>query len=162
MKLTLFSGALIIALLIGVVSCEKIVRGPQGAEGTIGEQGPQGPAGDTGPIGDPGTIDSVNVFYSDWVDPDNWIDSAGSRYATIPSPEITQEVIDKGLVIVYYKYQKGSTLYIYKMPFKGTYTSPHSIRAIIRVGEILIESSYDIKTADDLESFRYSIVPLGS
>lgn len=157
MKLINFSGLLLIAvLIITMTGCEKIVRGPQGPQGPLGEQGPPGPEGNRGPIGDPGTVDSVQVYYSsEWAHVQDLKDSAGIRYGILPAPMITKDVMNSGVVLVYYRYKDQ---YIYKMPFKGTYTSKNTINYRLQPGKVIIESTYDMEHVSDYEYFRYSII----
>jgi hypothetical protein len=84
---------------IAVVSCK-------GDKGELGPQGPQGPQGTSGTAG---------VKYSNWirVTDANWTqtkselvsggDSTIYYSATIATPEVTQDVLDKGVVVYYLK-----------------------------------------------------------
>jgi hypothetical protein len=87
--------------------------GPTGAQGAAGTAGNTGPAvvtggvGATGPIGATGPAGTSNSFFSDWITPatntwnfDRDLAVSWDRW-DIPAPEITQDVIDKGLVVVY-------------------------------------------------------------
>ncbi|WP_212005651.1 collagen-like protein [Chitinophaga sp. HK235] len=91
-------------LLMGIIalslnSCKK---------GNDGPVGPAGPAGATGPAGPAG---SANVIYSPWVATATWTASTTSTgtgkktfYFDINAPKVTQDVIDKGVVLVYMKF----------------------------------------------------------
>lgn len=77
-----------------------------GQDGAIGPQGEQGP---TGPQGEQGETGAANVMYSDWITVPGsaWNPSSGIstriRTATISAPEITQEYLDTGVILVYGK-----------------------------------------------------------
>lgn len=71
------------------------------------ETGPEGPAG---PAGAQGTTGTANVIYSEWIGFDilNWsgvIDEYGkaTRHYYDSIPEITQNILDHGTVIVYFR-----------------------------------------------------------
>jgi len=87
--------------------------GVQGAAGTPGNTGltgvtgPTGATGPTGPTGATGPAGTSNAFFSDWITPvtntwnfDRDLAVSWDRW-DIPAPEITQDVIDKGLVVAY-------------------------------------------------------------
>lgn len=61
--------------------------------------------GDTGPAGPAGT---ANVIYSEWYSPETWRTepSYGISYRsyTMAAPSLTQEVIDRGAVLVYMRF----------------------------------------------------------
>ena len=100
MKIRFFKNIVIIIssmAFIGILGCEgpEGPTGPQGAQGTEGPQGPEGTA---------------NVIYSDWIRLGDVASSAdtsliGRNYKRyhIPADELTQEIIDGGTIIVYYK-----------------------------------------------------------
>ncbi|MDZ7779786.1 MAG: hypothetical protein U5R14_07605 [Gemmatimonadota bacterium] len=91
--------ALLLAMLaVSACSGETGPTGPQGPEG------PRGPEGPEGPQGPPGT---ANVMYSDWFQPESW-ESSEEFGRTVfsheePVPEITQDILDTGVVLVYGK-----------------------------------------------------------
>ncbi len=95
--------SVLLALSTIAIGCEG-PTGPQGVQGLQGEVGPQGPQGLQG---SPGT---ANVIYSDWLrlgDVSSLADTTilNRNYAMyhLPAPELTQEINDYGVVIVYYK-----------------------------------------------------------
>lgn len=109
---------LIAAILLAACTKDGAVgpTGPAGAQGpagtagntgATGATGPAGAAGPTGPTGATGAQGATNAFYSAWITPatnTSGFDSINpiSWYTwNIPAPEITQAVIDKGLVIAY-------------------------------------------------------------
>lgn len=129
-----FLGILFMASLVLACSKEGEIgpigpqgpRGQQGQQGETGTQGPagpeggqgdQGPAGTKGDQGDPGT---ANVIYSEWF-PSNFTDPTNSPTASfeIIAPEITEEIRDTGVVLVYGK----RSIHVYSLP--DTFTNEH-------------------------------------
>ena len=84
-------------------------KGPEGPAGPAGA-GTPGPAGEPGAPGPPGT---ANVFYSSWATAGPWtsinFNSVQRSYIDIAVPRITQDVLDKGLVLVYARLNLGDT-----------------------------------------------------
>lgn len=104
--------------------------------------------------GDPGPAGTANVFYSDWSNTAPWIASTTSTgsgketwYLDIAEPRITQDIVDKGAVLVYAKfvgdpdgdlvkalpstyYDNGSTLSQYHFQYA---VSPGKVRIICDV-----------------------------
>jgi hypothetical protein len=94
---------LVAGLLLGVSACE----GPQGPVGPAGQNGTQGPAGPQGPVGPTG---SANVIYSSWTKSTNWggwqpanVFGVNRSFFDINAPALSQEVLDRGVVLVYTK-----------------------------------------------------------
>ncbi len=93
----------IVVLSLGLLACE----GPAGSEGPQGPQGEQGLQGEQGPQGEEGT---ANVIYSEWMrlgdvstGADTTILSRNFARYHIPAPDLTQEIIDQGTMLVYYQ-----------------------------------------------------------
>lgn len=111
-------------------------------EGDVGPQGAPGPKGDAG---------AANVITSDWVGYD--LKSgifAGVYYANITAPEITQDVLDKGVIRMYIK--SGTIIYDVPNPFFLGFYARYS------VGAIEIFSPTDWDTASGY-TVRYVIIP---
>ena len=92
-------------LCIITFACEG-PEGPAGATGPAGPQGAagaQGPAGNKGPDGVQGVTGTDNVFFSSWITntwtkmPDNFV------WDTIAAPQITDDILNKGVVLAYYR-----------------------------------------------------------
>lgn len=86
----------------GDAGVNNTTPGPQGAQGPTGTTGPQGPQGPQGPAGNTGV---GNLFFSPWKKP-IWkiqITTPEGKFfiGEVSVPEITQNIIDKGLVLVY-------------------------------------------------------------
>jgi hypothetical protein len=75
-----------------LLGCSK-----QGPAGAAGPQGPQGPTGPTGPGGSKGDTGTANVIYSQW---DTSFSGTSAEWVV---PELTQSIIDSGVVLVYFK-----------------------------------------------------------
>src|SRR5690348_2162425 len=71
------------------------------------DDGPVGPAGPAGPPGPTGATGSPNVVYGAWFKPDSYemttLFGIKNFAHTQQVPAITQEVLDKGVVLVYAK-----------------------------------------------------------
>lgn len=114
----------VFALMILVISCEG-PEGPAGPAGQAGAQGPagsQGPAGTQGATGNPGEMGTDNVFFSSWINnswtgmPDNYVRD------TIPAPQVTDEILNTGVVVVYYR-DNAETQFVKVLPsqiYQGT------------------------------------------
>jgi len=95
-------------LCLGLVVMQAC-KGPEGPAGPagIGTQGPAGEPGATGPAG------TANVFYSSWTAAGPWtstnFNSVQRSYIDITVPRITQDILDKGAVLVYAKLNLGDT-----------------------------------------------------
>jgi hypothetical protein len=103
---------LLLAIVFVFVNCTK--EGPEGPVGGTGAQGPTGASGapgTPGAVGPQGPAGSANVIYSAWLTVANSspvIDSPFTDYGTCkrwyrPAPSLTQNIIDQGLVLSYWK-----------------------------------------------------------
>ncbi len=98
---------LIIIFILTFFSCTKSDIGPQGPAGIQGESGPVGAQGETGPIGPEGNANvqsiTIQLNSNDWL-PMNPT-SGGGYYgykSTVIVEEITQAIVDSGIVSVFY------------------------------------------------------------
>lgn len=118
-------------------------------EGDVGPAGPAGPQGAPGPKGDNG--DAANVITSGWLEYD--LKSgiyASLYYAKITVPEITQEILDKGVIRVYVK--TATTIYDIPNPsFEGFYA-----RYSVGTLEIFSPTEWDTYSG---YSVRYVLIP---
>lgn len=150
-----FSTSLIIAfsfLLINT-SCE-------GEDGAIGPQGEQGAQGEQGTQGNPGT---ANVIYSDWIASGLEQNvSDGFDAFDINASEITQEVMDTGVILVYAK--QGIAVYQIPLTLNGNINESYYYR-VFNIGElnIAVEGANGVTNigAPFLQLFRYVIIPGG-
>lgn len=123
-------------------------KGPQGDPGPAGPQGQQGVAG---PKGDPGT---ANVIYSPWLNV-SFSGSGTSYTGTITAPQITQDVLDKADIRVYWS-ENGRVITLpYSQSISGT---TYTVHQRFYVGRIELLSSYSLTTT----RMRYVIIPGGT
>ncbi len=121
--------------------------------------GDDGAPGINGVDGADGADGNANIIASGWFDP-TWAVPSTMADFTHDAPEITQEVLDTGLVMVYSK-MYGS---VYPLPisFMGD-SNPKEFDFWITLGSVRIwftaESSY---TPDATTQFRYVIIPSGT
>ena len=138
-------------------------KGDKGDPGTPGTNGTNGATGEKGDKGDPGT---ANVIYSGWFTPNasDWQKLSDINYIyTIPEGKITQDIVDRGVVLAYSRQNANSASYLLPL----TLTTPSSIsnynvgisteKIIINFLELLEPSG---KPANNLQ-FRYVIIPGG-
>lgn len=152
-------------------SCKK---GDTGAAGPKGDTGAPGPTGPTGPKGTTGT---ANVMYSDWFTPNTYTVSTtfGTKHFSYDKavPQITQEILDKGSVLVYARLEGyAESLWpsgqVGKLPVVLTYQSGgpqiDTWSAFSTAGHLHIDftNSTNIYSAIATDhSFRYVIIPGG-
>lgn len=93
---------MVLLLLTGM--CISACEGPEGPTGPAGTSGAQGPAGAPGPQGPTGT---ANVIYSAWTKAGTWtktnVFGVDRFYTEIQADRLSQEVLDRGVVLVYAK-----------------------------------------------------------
>ena len=95
----------------------KGATGGTGATGTTGTTGATGATGTTGGTGATGDSGQTNVISTDWTAL-KWkfvnADGTFNRYyqAELAIPQITKEVLDKGLFTIYVRVNKGTTGFI--------------------------------------------------
>ena len=95
MKLNINLQLLLATLMLGVGCADD------------GAQGPAGPAGPVGPAGPTGATGAPNVIYGSWFKPAAYdvatVYSVTNFTHTVEVPEITEEIINSGVVLVYAK-----------------------------------------------------------
>jgi hypothetical protein len=164
-----FSNTLVLltmALSLSFVSCEG-PEGPAGADGLEGLQGVQGATGAQGPAG---PIGSANVIYSPWIT-NVWEKVPNPLFVqhTFAAPLITQAVLDKGVVLVYFK-ESADSNFIKMLP-SAYYLNGELIFTIdssAEVGKITVFHGISkAPNGEGLETFRpnsqtrYIIIPGG-
>ena len=121
--------------------------GSNGSTGPAGQQGQQGPAGPQGPQGPRGATGSANVIYS------YWIPGVYGLANNLSVPDITQGILDSGVVLVY-TYVIASKV-VYQLPV--SFPNGFYIDDDYEIGEISIASSNILSAY----YFRYIIIPGG-
>ncbi|MGN6639831.1 MAG: hypothetical protein ACTHJ8_13040 [Mucilaginibacter sp.] len=168
-----------ISLLLFAQSCGKDgATGPQGPVGATGPTGPTGTAGATGQTGATGATGTANVIYSAWITPpaypENTVFGTVHFDASITASTITQDVLDKGTVLVYGKLDGYSptiwpTDQVGQLPIVVTYqlssvTYTDTWSANVTLGNIQIDfvDNLNFYTGiSNLHQFRYVVIPGG-
>ncbi|WP_199538124.1 collagen-like protein [Emticicia sp. C21] len=140
--------------------------GATGATGEKGDPGTNGTNGNDGAKGDKGDPGTANVIYSGWFTPStsDWQKLSEINYTySISEGRITQEIVDRGVVLAYSRQNANSASYLLPL----TMTTPSSIsnynvgmsmdKVIFNFLELLEPSG---KPANNLQ-FRYVIIPGG-
>jgi hypothetical protein len=84
---------LLVTLASVLVSCE-------------GPAGPEGPAGRDGYDGLDGLDGNANVYYSGWIQPNNWQGEPGDWYYTELNKAITKDIVESGVILAYISFAK--------------------------------------------------------
>ena len=130
------------------LSCRKpLLPGPTGEQG---EKGDKGQKGEDGQKGDPGAGGGIgNVYYSDWAYYSFEGLSSGYWRYTVAEPAISNDIITKGTIVVYFKRNNR----VYKVDYL---TDTESLTQRIELGQIWLYSSWN---PSDGTMFRYVIIP---
>lgn len=122
--------------------------GPQGDAGAVGAQGPKGETGTPGPKGDAG---SANVMYSAWTSV-SFTGSGTSYIGNLTAPKLTQEMLDKADIRVYWS-ESGRVLSLPYSEVVGTTT--YTVHQRFYVGRVELKASYALSA----QQFRYVVIP---
>jgi hypothetical protein len=150
-----FYAAIVLAGIVFFTACKKGEVGPQGAPGT------------------------ANVKYSDWFQPDAYTATTifGIKHFTYDktAPDITQQVLDSGMVVVFgkllgYNATIWPTTQVSQLPIALTYiqggaTNTDTWSALTTPQKLtirFINDQNDYNTIATNHQFRYVIVPGGS
>ncbi|MFD2790997.1 hypothetical protein KCTC52924_01654 [Arenibacter antarcticus] len=152
-----FFAFLIISGLIMSCSKDDGEIGPQGPQGTQGDQGDQGPKGDTG---------TANVIYSAWIEtefPTN-ISAPGAGF-DIEAPDLTQDIMDKGTVMVFGRNLTIFGFDYFALPFI-TSGNQHNFRIemekVLRITAATLSGAASSQVGSPFfEGYRYVIIPGG-
>jgi hypothetical protein len=117
-----------VSLIAGMVSCNST-------------PGPQGPAGPQGPTGPQGPVGSPDVRYSPWFSQqaggaleDISMDDTCIKLRKITRPDLTVDVINKAIIVVYFRFIGGGP---YLLPYTTEAGSAtNQINFTPRVGEL--------------------------
>ncbi len=150
---------------------EQGEQGPSGAQGEAGPAGPQGPQGEDGTDGmdgqdgQQGQTGTANVIYSDWIEGGFETDiSDGFDTFLITAPEVTQTILDTGVILVF---ANSNTNTIYQLPvtFFLNLNENYWFRVInvgtINIGVEGVEGNNAIGNPFLNNQFRYIIIPGG-
>lgn len=152
-----------LAILLISLAFTQACKGPEGPAGPagVGTPGQTGPAGPAGPAG------TANVFYSSWAAAGPWgkttYNSLVRSYIDIPAPRLTQDVLDKGVVLVYGKVNTSDN-YVRQLPItlKSQFTEEF-IDYTLSINSLRIWSTPIAATVDPSSAyqFRYVVIPGG-
>jgi hypothetical protein len=153
---------LLLAITLIIASCSK--TGPAGAAGSAGAQGPVGPNGPTGPAGPTGT---ANVIYSNWLNVKfQGTDSTG-WFAQITANALTDSIINKGDVKVYFNLGSDSAdnQLIFPLPIDdilliGALIDPYYESKLIHMVATVDVSSDSLRGYHYFQ-YRYILIPGG-
>lgn len=135
--------------------------GPTGPTGAAGPAGPPGPAGPAGPAG------TANVIYSSWTSipgpaSDTTLDTSRLKVLHLKAPELTQAIIDSGVIMVYMRL--GDI--VWALPYTGGAGGKASTVAFIpKVGDIVLtrfthDNTGSLSFSSSLQ-YRYVLIPGG-
>jgi hypothetical protein len=150
-----------LVIALSVTACKKGDPGPKGDKGDTGANGNAGGKGDKGDKGDAGT---ANVSYSAWLDLTFAEDTTTGGFSKlITEPKITEDILSKGDVKVYWNFGTATDKFIVPLPFRGAF----SIQSFYTVGKIELDASADVSTFIDGSNnkrfqYRYVIIPGGT
>lgn len=140
--------------------------GATGATGEKGDPGANGANGNDGAKGDKGDPGTANVIYSGWFTPNaiDWQKLSEINYTySIAEGKITQDIVDRGVVLAYSRQNANSASYLLPLTMTtsssiSNYNVGMSIEKVIFNFLELLEPSG--KPANNLQ-FRYVIIPGG-
>lgn len=146
-------------------------KGPEGPAGPQGAKGETGAVGPTGAQGATGATGTANVIYSPWKDlhgAEKWSGfGQQTLWVSFTAPEITDAMLDKGLVYVYLKYTTSSSPIVISVPYAPEGFIFHLYKGGLRLGRVWPNalSSTAPKTYSDatvlggFTELRYVVVP---
>jgi Collagen triple helix repeat (20 copies) len=111
--------------------------GPQGPAGPVGPTGPAGPQGPTGPAGPAGPPGTTTVLVT--LDYGFTLRSNGSGDQSWSVPQVTQSVIDNGVVIGYIQLGSAGTWTTLPHVFVSG-TASHTMLMTFRLGTVTLEA----------------------
>jgi hypothetical protein len=135
----------------------------QGPPGPTGATGPQGTVGPAGPSGSPNILSSpwISTEASDWVR-----NNIGTFILTRIAPQVTQEIVDRGSVVVFLRNFNQDTWLGNELPI--TYRDAiNDARIFTIISPNKIQLHYVDTLADDKNlilgaAYRYVIFPPGT
>jgi len=164
-SLTLLASLVLITFIF--TQCQK---GDVGPAGPAGPTGPAGASGSTGPKGDTGT---ANVIYSPWLDVtyqgldtvhnnDGTIDTV-LWGASITANKLTQAILDKGEIKVYFNWGTQANPDIAPLPILDPFFTGVIINPEFLVQKIDLYSNFNASTITNAGQkylqYRYILIP---
>jgi len=167
-----FSNTLVLltmVLSLSFVSCEG-PEGPEGPAGLDGLEGAQGVQGATGAQGPAGPLGATNVIYSPWIT-NVWVKDEVTKFVSheIGAPKITQEIMDKGVVMAYFRESSVANFikvlptiyYQNSVPILSIDFTIFSGGMIFFHGASKAENGEGVETFSPNSQIRYIIIPGG-
>lgn len=142
------------------------IKGDTGATGATGQTGATGATGPQGPAGPQGEAGTANVIYSAWFTPAfvDWQKITEKSYLySIIETKITQDIIDKGVVLAYSRQVASGPAYLLPMILEtSSGLTNYNVAAALGKVNITFSELLDIqgKPAIGLQ-YRYVIIPGG-
>lgn len=155
-------------VLIGIFALLTSCEGPEGPAGPAGPAGPQGLAGTTGAQGPAGQNGNANVIASSWITNVWTVASNGMRrHDNIPAPEITQNILDKAVILIYWRPSSTTeTAKLIPCPIYNTGVNVFTIDGIFLIGFISVFTDFPrapattgIEVGFPNSQVRYVIIP---
>ncbi len=150
-------------MMLSLIACSKGENGDIGPAGSVGAKGAKGPTGDLGIVDAKGMISSswLAVKGSDW----RASSSANSYFVSFVLPNITADIINKGMLYVYWK-PETTTNAGWALPYFSASTGLRfyslvvmsNNEAIIQFYQTVTPPSSTFSTANNV-SFRFVFVP---
>ena len=139
--------------------------GTDGVDGTDGTNGEDGTDGEEGTDGEDGAVGTANVIYSDWIDngfpfPIN----APSSSFDIEAPNLQQEIIDNGVVMVFGRTPSGAFVYQLPIVFGASVQISYYFRVELETVSIRaanMREGEDLVSLISFAEYRYVIIPGG-
>lgn len=158
---------LTLSLSLLFIACE----GPEGPAGLDGLEGAQGVQGATGAQGPAGPLGATNVIYSPWIT-NVWVKDEVTKFVSheIGAPKITQEIMDKGVVIAYFRESSymdfikilPTIYYQNSVPVFSIDFSIHVGRLVFFHGASEATNGEGVETTSPNSQIRYILLPGGA
>lgn len=165
-----FSKTIFTLLLVAIstISCSSDdgTDGINGKDGLNGKDGVDGKTGAAGAIGATGATGTANVIYSAWLTAPaavaETIDGTSGMSTSINAPELSEDILAKGTILVYVSFGTGT----YTLPYTSTAGGfVNTITAISTAKKIkLFRFRHDAGGTVNLPvslSWRYILIPGG-
>ncbi len=145
---------LVVAIALIIASCSK---GPVGPAGPIGTTGATGPAGSNGAPGATGATGTANVIYSAWLNVKYQGSDTTGWFATITAPRLTDSILNKGAIKVYFNAGSDSanSQLVMTLPIDDIAVTGAIINAYFQQQLITLVSTHDV-SSDSLRGYHYN------
>lgn len=161
----------ILLVAISTISCSSDdgtngIDGAKGIDGTNGVDGINGTNGTNGAIGATGATGTANVIYSKWITAPTGvaetIDGSSGMSTSIVAPELSEEILAKGTILVYMSFGVGTFLLPYTSNAGGTTNTITSIATAKKIKLFrFTHSGVGTVNIPTTLSWRYILIPGG-